>query len=318
MRESYYFETSAVNSLYHLFSKDDKFSSIKTKKLQISKGRKWYISSATLWEIFKTKENEKRYELFDFCRCLFYDHLIKCPEKIILNYIKSNCPSIEAPYNLDASSQSLFASEWYRACKEMTYVFEPGHEQLNSYTKAMQFFGKYLYKKQNGFELNGPQNLIDQSYNLLGIRYEGLLEKLFREYENPTDEDKQYVSVVFHIALIIVCYGITLNQQVFEEHWISMGIPEPISRMEWLVENSKSIFFRGPLSNMAKMMVLQSDCRYSRGVYIDSLHSAYITYSDFYFTADDHFMSFKNKIQDPNMLKIVHTKEITFETPIIS
>ncbi|MBN2286333.1 MAG: hypothetical protein JXI43_07785 [Tissierellales bacterium] len=59
MRESYYFETSAVNFLYDIFSKDDEFNSIKTKNLQISKGRKWYISSATLWEIFKTKEVNK-------------------------------------------------------------------------------------------------------------------------------------------------------------------------------------------------------------------------------------------------------------------
>jgi hypothetical protein len=64
-------------------------------------------------------------------------------------------------------------------------------------------------------------------------------------------------------------------------------------------------------------MVLQSNWKYNRGVYFDSLHSAYITYSDLYFTADDHFINFKNEISDPNMLKIVHTKDLMIKKPLI-
>ena len=318
MRESYYFETSAVNFLYDVFSKDEKFSSIKTKKLQVSKGRKWYLSSATLWEIFKTKDEKKRYELFDFCRCLFYDHLIKCPEEIIINFIKSGCPSVEKSYNLDSSDLGLFAKEWRNACKDIRFVFQPDEKQINDRTNALQFFGKYLYKKQKGYELKGYPELIDQSYHLLGIRLESLLKKLFNEFDNITEEEKQFTSVVFHVALITICYGITLDQQIIESYWNSIGISKPISRIECLVENSISLFFRGPIANIAKMMVLQSNGKYGRGVFFDSLHSAYITYSDLYFTADNHFINFKNEIADPNMLKIVHTKDMVFETPVIS
>jgi len=66
MSERFYFETSAVNFLYELFSKDKKHSSVKTKALQLSKGRKCYISTVTLWEIFKTKDENLRYDLYDF------------------------------------------------------------------------------------------------------------------------------------------------------------------------------------------------------------------------------------------------------------
>ncbi len=122
---------------------------------------------------------------------------------------------------------------------------------------------------------------------------------------------------MFHVALITICYGITLDQQIIESYWNSIGISKPISRIEYLVENSISLFFRGPVANIAKMMVLQSNGKYGRGVFFDSMHSAYITYSELYFTADDHFIKFKNEIADPNMLKIVHTKDMVFETPII-
>jgi hypothetical protein len=193
-----------------------------------------------------------------------------------------------------------------------------GTKQLNGRTEAFQFIGKYLYKKQKGYELKGYQELIDQSYHLLGIRLESLLKKLFEEYDNLTEEKKQFVSIAFHVALIIICYGITLDQQIIESYWNSIGTSKPISRIEYLVENSTSLFFSGPVANIAKMVVLQSNGKYGRGVFYDSMHSAYITYSELYFTADDHFINFKNEIEDPNMLKIDHIKDMVFETPIIS
>ena len=317
MRASFYFETSAVNFLYDLFSQEDKFSSVETKKFQISKGRKWYISCVTLWEIFRTKDKKLRHDIFDFCRSLFYDHLIACPEEIILNFIKSNCPVLEKPYNLNSSNSELFAVEWHRACKDKNFFFEPDRQQLDSYTESMLFIGKYLYRKQNGYELKTSQELMDQSYHLLGIRLENLLSKLLGEFEKATDEIKRFVSIVFHLALIIICYGITLNNQIFEHFWSSMKISRPLQRIEWLVEEKRSLFLRGPLANIAKMMILQADSKYSRGIFFDSLHSLYITYTDLYITSDNHFVDFKNKINDPNILKIIHVKDITFYTPII-
>jgi len=321
MNESFYFETSAVNALYHKFSSDDRFSSVETKKFQISKGRKWYISSAVLWEIFRTKDKNRRYYLFDFCRCLFYGHLITCPEELIVNYIKSGCPVFEKPYNLDSSNKGLFAKEWQCACDDARYYFEPDIDQLHSYSYAMQFLWKYLHKKQNGYELKGEKELLDHSYHLLGIRFESLLDKLVQEFgglTDMTDEKKQYVFIVFHVALVILCYGITLNKEIIEDYWNSKNISKPISRMEWLVENSIPIFFRGPLSNIAKMTVLQSNSKYSRGLHIDSLHSVYFTCIDMYFTSDDHFIDFKNKIPDPNMLKIMNIADVEFGVPLLT
>jgi hypothetical protein len=276
MSERCYFETSAVNFLYQLFSKDEKHSSVKTKALQVSKGRKWYISTVTLWEIFKTKDEKLRYDLYDFSRCLFYDHLIKSHEEIIVNYLKSGCPVVEEPYCLDASDSCLFAKEWRTACKDVRFVFQPDRDQLDQRTEHMQFFGKYFFKLQNGYTLRSYNELIDQSYHYLGIRLNSLIEVLFNEFENITDEQKQYIAVVFHVAVFILCYGITLNHQIVESFWISIGIPEPKARVEAMVENFKSAFFRGPISNIAKMIILQTDSKYGRGLIFDSLHASYI------------------------------------------
>lgn len=312
MRESLYFETSAVNSLYNFFSRDEKYSSVKTKALQISKKRCWYISSATLWEIFKTKDEDLRFALFDFSRCLFYDHLITSPEEIIINYIKSGCPLIEKQYCLNSSEYGLFAKEWRHACTDLNFAFQPDEVQLKQRTDSFQFLGKYLYKKQNGYELRSYKEITDYSYKFLGIRFESLIKKLFEELgNNNSDENKQLVAVVFHVTLIIFCYGITLNQQLVESFWDSTGINEPSSRIEWIVENHVSIFFRGPLANIARMMVTQSTQKYGRGLIFDSLHSMYTTYCNLYFTSDKHFLEFKDKNKDPNILKIKHIDEMT-------
>jgi len=320
MNQRFYFETSAVNFLYELFLKNKKHSSVKTKALQISKGRRWYISTVTLWEIFKTKDEKLRYDLYDFCRCLFYNHLIKSHEEIIVNYLKSNCPTIEKSYCFDASDSCLFAKEWRTACKDLKFVFYPDRDQLNQITEHMQFFGKYFFKWQNGYTLRKPNELIDQSYNYLGIRFNSLIELLFNEFENITEEQKQYVAVVFHVAIIIVCYGITPNHQVFESFWNSIDVPEPKKRVEAMVENFKSAFFRGPISNIAKMIILQTENKYGRGLIFDSLHAPYTTYCDKFFSADNHFIRFRDSIKgkDPNMCKIVHMQDVEFFIPVVS
>jgi len=320
MEENLYFETSAVNFLYDFFTGNQSPSSIKTKQLQISKGRKWYISSVTLWEIFKTKDEEKRYELFDFSRCLFYDHLIKSHEEIIINYMKAKCPIVENSYCLDATDSCLFAKEWRIACQDINYVFQPDLEQLKQRSEHLQFFGKYFFKSQKGYVLRGYNDLIDQSYHYLGIRFENLMKVLFDEFENISETQKQYVAVAFHLAVMIVCYGITINHQVIESYWNSIGIPEPKKRVEALVEVFRPIFFRGPVSNIAKMIILQTESKYGRGLIFDSLHASYVTYSDQYFSADNHFIRFRDTIKDkdPNMLKIVHIKDMDFFIPVLS
>ena len=143
------------------------------------------------------------------------------------------------------------------------------------------------------------------------------MDKLAQEFDDLTDERKQYVAIVFHVALIILCFGITLNNQIVENYWHSINISKPIYRMEWLIENSISVFFRGPLSNIAKMIILQAKSKYSRGLFFDSLQSVYFTYIDMYFTSDGHFIDFKKTIPDPNMIKIVHTDKVKIEVPII-
>lgn len=308
-----YFETSAVNYLYDNIFNDEKHSSIKTKKLQIKKGRKWYISNITLWEIFLTKNDSRRTDLFDFSRSLFYNDLIVSPEEIIINYIKKGCPVVEKFYNL--KSKSLFSKEWKIASKKHNYFFEPDKKEIENHTFYYRFLGKYFTKVLNGYELDFKENseLIKEEKENYDL--EKTFNKLIKLYgRNINKEHKKLLSISFQITLVILCYGICFDQPTIENFWNKIGIDKPLKRLEYTVDNFSDIFFRGPIVNISKMMILQAEKGSSRGVYFDAIHSIYTTYVDLYVSNDQHFLNFKKtNNSDFNMLKIVSVKDLKFQ-----
>ncbi len=61
---------------------------------------------------------------------------------------------------------------------------------------------------------------------------------------------------------------------------------------------------------------IQSKNKSGRGLYFDSLHSIYMTYSDLFITNDEHFFIYKNENNhDSNMTKVTSIKDLNFFTP---
>lgn len=307
-----YYETSSVNYLFDNVFSNPNFSSIATKKLQIQKGRKWQISNVTLWEIFLTKDQQRRDDLFDFSRCLFYDTLISSPEEIIINYIKNGCPIIEEYYELE--SKSLFAKEWAFACNELDYFFEPDREQLDNLTNHLRFLGKYFVKTNKGYSLKTYKHLNKVSDKISGAFLNSIFEKLLKLFGGGAAEDeKNYISISLQVVMIILCYGIGFDQPTIEKFWNKKKNTEPLERLEIAVDNFPDIFFRGPLSNITKMVMLQAKGKTGRGMYFDSLQSIYTTYADLFITNDEHFLKFKDENEiDPNMIKVMSVRDLKF------
>jgi len=307
-----YFETSSVNYLSDLIFSNPNFGSLAFKKLQIEKGRKWQISNVTLWEIFLTKDEDRRFNLFDLSRCLFYDSLICSPEEIIVNYIKGGCPIVEKQYELE--SKALFSNEWWNACKNFEYAFQPDREQLEEYTSHLRLMGEYFVKTSKGYSLKTTNQLDEVSDKINGAFLKSMLDKLIAQYEGPVEEeDKIYIGFCLQVVMIIFCYGIGFDQPTIETFWNKDTKTEPLERLEIAVIKFPDIFFRGPVANITKMIILQSKNKYGRGLYFDSLQSIYTTYSDLFVTNDDHFLRYKiENSNDPNMLKVISVKDLNF------
>lgn len=306
-----YFETSAVNYLLDNIFSHPQHSSIRTKELQISKQRKWFISAITLWEIFLTKNESRRFELFDFSRCLFYDYLIPSPEELIVNFIKSGCPRIEKKYNL--KSNSLFSNEWTKACRNRSYVFQPDRAQLDERTKYIRIIADALQETTPKLLPKSLHDLNDSDTNLTNAFLKHIFMEVSKRYgDNLNDDLIKFITVTLKVTLILLCYGIGLDQPTIESFWNSIGKLEPLERLEYAHKNFPDIFYRGPITNISKMILIQAT-KFGRGFYFDSLHSSYITYSDLYITNDQHFINFKNThTKDPNMIKLIDVKTMTF------
>jgi hypothetical protein len=317
MNERIYFETSGVNYLFdNVFDSPD-FSSIETKKLQLSKGRKWQISNVTLWEMFLTKDEKRRIDLFDFSRCLFFDNLISSPEEIIINYIKNGCPRNEKQYEL--KSNALFSREWTQACKDRDFFFQPDRDQLIKYTDHLRFLGEYFVKRNKGFVLQKFNTINEISNRIDGALFKFVFDELIKQCNVEIDDEvKNYITISIQVVLIILCFGIGFDIQIIEDFWNKDRQTQPLERIEIAVKKFPAIFFRGPLSNITKMILLQANNKTGRGLYFDSLHSIYTTYSDLYITNDDHFLKFKSDNEnDPNMMKVYSVKDLKFHIPII-
>lgn len=310
--QNIYFETSAVNYLFDNVFNDNEACPTATKSLQLKKGRRLCISSITLWEIFLTKNETRRFELFDFARHIFFDALVPSPEEIIINYINSGCPIVETRYELN--SQSLFSKDWTKACLNFSYYFQPDSEQINDYTHHFRTLGEYFRRTEKGFglvtyqEFENSQTRLDKAY--LEYIYNSLIKEHGRK---PNEIEKQLIFIALQMTMIFLCFGIGFDQRTLENFWITKKQPKPLERLEYALKTFPDIFFRGPISNISKMIILQSKIQSSRGLYFDSLHSIYTTYCDLYFTNDIHFLTFKKEnARDPNMHKVLDIKNVKF------
>ena len=307
--QNWYFETSSINYLLDKVFSGPENSSIKTRRLQLKKSRKWYISNIALWEIFLTSNEERRRELFDFSRCLFYKDLMPSIEELLINYINNGLPNIEKRYKL--KSKSIFSKHWKKSCQNLSYFFEPELTDLKRYTKYYRFLGEYFVKTNNGYVLNFDENISLDGKDLEMEKIQNSFQELILDLSvEEYKELEQYINLSFKLVLMIFCYGINFNQQITEKFWKKIGIDNPTDRISYVVRNIPNLFYRGPIANITNMILLQADSNTTRGVYFDALHSIYITYSDLYFSEDEHFNNLKKSIKDPNMLKIKKVSEV--------
>lgn len=311
----FYFETSAVNYIADMIFNNPDFGSLATRKLQIEKGRKWQISNVALWEIFLTKDEDRRYYLFDLSRCLFYEKLISSPEEIIINYIISGCPRIEKQYELD--SKGTFSAEWTKACNNLDFAFHPDNKQLEDITNHFRFIGEYFVKSAKGYRLVSVKEIDHFSDKIDGAFLKSSYNRLLEQAGHPVDESfMEFIGFSMQVVLLILCYGIGFDHLTIENYWNKSRKIEPLERLSIAIEKFPAIFFRGPLANITKMMILQSNNKTGRGMYFDSLQSIYTTYSDIFLTNDNHFLKYKSEHNnDPNMVKVISIKELNFFTP---
>ena len=131
--ESWYFETSVVN---WLMSQITVYEAEKTKYFQRSKGRLWKLSPITLWEILMTSSDEHQDEITFFCQHLFDEELLPSPSELIISYIETGMPRVEAHRAL--RSNLHIANVWRELVTDKRKCFIYDKEDLRRKIKFIQ------------------------------------------------------------------------------------------------------------------------------------------------------------------------------------
>ena len=298
--EIWYFETSTVNFFMEGHSVED---ALATKQLQLNKGRDWRLSSVTLWEILMTSNEARREEIIYFCQHLFGRELLPSPAELIVSYILQGMPKEEKVREL--KSTSSIAEVWRDLVDDRNKTFILDHEDIKRRAKLIQSHTKDVHELiKHGDLIIAP----DKSFSGLDSSLSNLVKELpfIKAGEPTTKEQLLTYKVALYYIMMILCAEAELDNEPIKDFWRKLGIDSTAERIFYVLREIPTIVHRGPFAVMACMTISQASGKYPRGVWLDSMHSIYMTYADKIFTTDGHFQGLRDIIPEPVLQQKIH------------
>ncbi|MBU1207741.1 MAG: hypothetical protein KKH04_12550 [Proteobacteria bacterium] len=300
----HYFETSAINYAYSRLSINDASA---TKAFQELRGRKWMFSPVNIWEILLTGDDEQKEKIIHFCQYLFHEELLPSPEELLIAYIQRGCPEIEPAGKLQSSSR--LAEIWRDLCANPVKTFIYNKEDLKRRVRIVARVSKDLSRLTKNADV-----LLSPYGTGIGtdITLEGIVNNLPRVKSGELieiEKKKLYKIAIFYL-MFVLCAELGLDPVPIKKFWRSLGIHKTRDRIKYALENLEMLVHRGPMAQMAYMTLVQTSVKFSRGLFWDCLHSTYLTYVDYFWTEDEHFLAMKQRLSwYPNSYKIFKLSE---------
>lgn len=289
-----YFETSAINHLHEILSFEEAEA---ISKFVTEKGNHYRISSLVFWEILLTADDTKRESLVLFLQHFAPFPPFAAPEELIIDWLKQGCPRVEPRRQID--SKSLIADVWRDICGDKRKTFVLDRKDLAHRLNLMRKLGHSLRRT-----ILFPA----QKDDLLGVVLMDIIDPLVanlsfvRSQPQLNDNDRDLYRISIYFVLMILCGELSMETDVISEFWREEGINDRNERLHHFLQKYEIAIQRGPILTMAYMALHQIKRKKSRGLWADCLHAVYITYSDSFISADEHFYSLKNV--DPHFDRI--------------
>lgn len=287
-----YFDTSAANYVIDQLSIDD---AISTKAFQEVRGRKWCLSPVALWEIMNTSDADRRERLIFFSQHLFSEDLLPSPEELLVSYIEQGCPRNER--RRDLRSTADIASVWKGICQDTrkTLIFD--HDEIRSRFKMLIPVTRDVHRitRNRSIRLDRytHEEYLDTSLDQLVRNLSWVKGK-----KNIDDRTYKIHKLAIFYILFFLCAEVGVHPEPIRRFWARLGINDTLERIRYIMSEHEVLAARGPIAVMALMTYVQTNGKFSRGVYWDSLHSVYLTYVDWLFSEDPHFKDLRDEFSD--------------------
>lgn len=295
-----YFDTSAVNYMSRRISLDD---AVHTKAFQEVRGRQWLLSPVAIFEMLNTSDEIRREELIFFSQQLFHDELLPSPEELLVDFIQEGCP--ERCRRDSLLSNAPMAKVWKNLCKDRrrTFVFDP--EQLRTKIQVISQFTRDIHKISRSRNIllapHIPQVQTD-------ITLEGLLNSLPWIADNHalSSKHRTIYKIALYYMVVLLCAEAGVDPAPLQRFWKAVGVSETAERATYLLENHSMVLRRGPLLLMALTTYEQTNAKFSRGIYWDSLHATYLSYVDAFLTEDRDLLGLRSGLQNQEFAMKIH------------
>lgn len=277
-----YLETSAAN---YFLSSLNGMGAEATRKLQLSKGREWYISTTVLWEIFQIQTFKDVDACMYLASYLFSENILKSSAELIIDYIDQGEPEyqiLESPF-----TKSSIGDHWKRSCNDKSYTFHFESEGFKYATRFVKDIARYL----SIFATKDKVGNNPLSDDLLALKefIDGIYDQYYKD--NVDELVRKLRTVAILVLFIQLCLALDITKDVIDKFWDKKMISDPIERLTYLLEKHPDLARKGPVWSISNMFLSQclKNRRSSRGAYHDGIHAIYLPFIDVFLTQDDHF-----------------------------
>ena len=250
-----------------------------------------------------TSDQVRREEIIYFCQHLFSRELLPSPSELIIPFIQQGMPKYEKQREL--KSNSHIAEVWRNLVDDRNKTFVLDHDELKRKAKLIQTYIKSVHSLIKSGDLIIGSN---ESFAGLDTTLSSLVNQLpFIKSGEPTNQDTLLgYKVALYYVLLILCAEAEFENEAIKAFWKNLGIKSTLDRIFYILKELPTLIHRGPFVVMAFMTISQASGKYPRGVWLDSLHSIYLTYVEKIFTSDGHFTGLRKVVPEPILQQKIH------------
>lgn len=282
-----YVETSAVNYFMDTLNGEGAEA---TRRLQVSKGREWYVSTTVLWELMQIQDRRDLDACMYLSSFLFSEDLLKSAAEITIDFIEKGRPDYLTLYL--PFTNSRLGAYWKRACQDKSFSFfidDPLIKEATLFTKDVAKYVAYL-------TLDSARDSSSVKEELAG--FADFLDSVYRRYftDNVDTKTKWLRTTAILVLFVQLCLCLDITIDAINKFWEPIAIKDPFDRLSYLLERYPGLAQHGPVWNIANAILIQcTSGRSSRGAFHDGLHAIYLPFVDIFLTRDEHFRRMREK-----------------------
>lgn len=285
MTAIHYLETSALNVFADRLT-DFEFVALYKRAMDVE----FCISPVVVWEVLLNSDDLRKEQLIYWAQFNCSADLWKSPAELLIQYLRAGSPLRDRAAVLENWRTELEIGEvWRKIHKRLDRTIPIDVASLRERLAPLRELSKSYLKIITSMTDESLHGNSDDWFHrlMMQVRVKLALSG------DPSVEDATLIKTSLILVFFIGCIGCELDNSPLRAHWQDLTIDDPVERLEFLVNEMPIAVVRGPIPEMARMLIAQAAMPngVNRGSIFDAMHSVYFYYADNLVSNDPHFLA---------------------------